>query len=84
MLGIPTTSTLNTPVDYATSSPYYSAFAQEAWRATSKLTVNVGLRFEIEQGMTERPDRMITSFDPDFVPAFAERSGCGVRRSPDS
>ena len=38
MLGIPTTSTLNTPVDYATSSPYYSAFAQEAWRATSKLT----------------------------------------------
>ena len=33
MLGIPTTSTLNTPVDYATSSPYYSVFAQEAWRA---------------------------------------------------
>ena len=38
MLGIPTTSTINTPVDYSTSSPYYSAFAQEAWRATSKLT----------------------------------------------
>ena len=32
MLGIPTTSTINTPVDYSTSSPYYSAFAQEAWR----------------------------------------------------
>ena len=54
MLGIPTTSTINTPVDYATSSPYYSAFAQEAWRATSKLTVNLGLRFEVEQGMTEK------------------------------
>ena len=71
MLGIPTASTLNTPVDYATSSPYYSAFAQEAWRATSKLTVNLGLRFEVEQGMTETADRMITGFDPDFVPAFA-------------
>ena len=68
MLGIPTTSTLNTPVDYSTSSPYYSAFAQEAWRATSKLTVNLGLRFEVEQGMTETADRMITSFDPDSCP----------------
>ena len=47
-------STINTPMDYATSSPYYSAFAQEAWRATPKLTVNLGLRFEFEQGMTEK------------------------------
>jgi hypothetical protein len=82
MLGIPTTSTLNTPVDYATSSPYYSAFAQEAWRATSKLTVNLGLRFEVEQGMTETADRMITSFDPDFVPAFANEVVAAYARSP--
>ena len=82
MLGIPTTSTLNTPVDYATSSPYYSAFAQEAWRATSKLTVNVGLRFEFEQGMTEKNDRMITSFDPDFVPAFADEVVTAYARNP--
>ena len=82
MLGIPTTSTINTPVDYATSSPYYSAFAQEAWRATSKLTVNLGLRFEVEQGMTEKADRMITSFDPDFVPAFANDVVAAYARSP--
>ena len=82
MLGIPTTSTVNTPVDYATSSPYYSAFVQEAWRATSKLTVNVGLRFELERGMTEKNDRMITSFDPDFVPAFAEEVAAAYARSP--
>jgi hypothetical protein len=82
MLGIPTTSTINTPVDYATSSPYYSAFAQEAWRATPKLTVNLGLRFEFEQGMTEKADRMITSFDPDFVPAFADQVVTAYARSP--
>ncbi|MEO5741153.1 MAG: carboxypeptidase-like regulatory domain-containing protein [Vicinamibacterales bacterium] len=82
MLGIPTTSTINTPVDYATSSPYYSAFAQDAWRASSKLTVNVGLRFEFERGMTETADRMITSFDPDFVPAFAEQVVSAYARSP--
>jgi hypothetical protein len=82
MLGIPTVSTINTPVDYATSSPYYSAFAQEAWRASSKLTVNVGLRFEFEQGMTEKADRMITSFDPDFVPSFADAVISAYVRSP--
>ena len=82
MLGIPTTSTINTPVDYSTSSPYYSVFAQEAWRATSKLTVNLGLRFEVEQGMTETADRMITSFDPDFVPAFANEVVAAYARAP--
>ncbi len=82
MLGLPTTSTLNTPVDYSTSSPYYSTFAQDAWRATSKLTVNLGLRFEVEQGMTETADRMITSFDPDFVPAFANEVVAAYARAP--
>jgi hypothetical protein len=82
MLGIPTVSTLNTPVDYATSSPYYSAFVQEAWRATPKLTLNLGLRFELERGMTETDDRMIASFDPDFVPAFAEQVIAAYARNP--
>jgi hypothetical protein len=82
MLGIPTSSTINTPVDYATSSPYYSGFFQEAWRATPKLTVNLGLRFELEQGMTEKNDRMITSFDPGFVPAFAEDVVAAYARNP--
>ena len=82
MLGIPTTSTINTPVDYATSSPYYSAFAQEAWRVTPKLTLNAGLRFEFEQGMTEKNDRMITSFDPESVPAFASDVVAAYARSP--
>jgi hypothetical protein len=82
MLGIPTTSVINTPVDYSTASPYYSAFVQEAWRATPKLTLNAGLRFEIEQGMTETNDRMITGFDPEFVPAFAEEAIAAYARNP--
>jgi hypothetical protein len=82
MLGIPTLSTLNTPTDYATSSPYYSGFFQEAWRATPKLTVNLGLRFEFEQGMRERDDRMIVGFDPDFEPAIADVAVAAYARSP--
>ena len=44
--------------------------------------MNLGLRFEVEQGMTETADRMITSFDPDFVPAFAEEVVAAYARSP--
>jgi hypothetical protein len=82
MLGIPTQSIINTPVDYSTASPYYSAYVQEAWRATTKLTLNFGLRVELEQGMTETADRMITSFDPDFVPAFASEVVAAYARNP--
>jgi hypothetical protein len=82
MLGIPTVSTLNTPIDYATSSPYYSGFFQEAWRASPKLTVNLGLRFEFEQGMTESDDRMIIGFDPNFDPAIADAAVAAYARSP--
>ena len=82
MLGLPTTSVINTPVDYGTSSPYYSAYVQEAWRATRKLTLNLGLRFEVEQGMTESNDRMIASFDPEFVPAFADEAVAAYARNP--
>ena len=54
MLGIPTTSSVDANDSYATSNPYYSGYIQDSWRVTPKLTVNFGLRFEYEAGMTER------------------------------
>ena len=84
MLGIPTTSTLNTPVDYATSSPYYSAFAQEAWRATSKLTVNVGPPIRDRAG-DDRDGRSHDHVVRSRLRAGVRgRGGCGVRAQPDS
>src|SRR5205823_4266175 len=82
MLGLPTVSTINTPTDYATSSPYYSAFAQDAWRATQKLTINFGLRFEFEQGMREKADRMLVGFDPNFTPAIKDAAVAAYARNP--
>ncbi|MCM3878517.1 MAG: carboxypeptidase-like regulatory domain-containing protein [Vicinamibacterales bacterium] len=82
MLGLPTVSTINTPTDYATSSPYYSVFAQDAWRLTQKLTLNVGLRFEFEQGMRETADRMLVGFDPALTPAIKDEAVAAYARSP--
>lgn len=42
----------------AFGQPYYALFSQNDWRATSKLTVNLGLRWDLQPGPTERYDRM--------------------------
>jgi trimeric autotransporter adhesin len=42
----------------AFGQPYYAVYSQNDWRASSKLTLNLGLRYEIQPGPTERYNRM--------------------------
>jgi len=46
----------------AFGQPYSALYSQNDWRATSKLTINLGLRWELQPGPTERHDR-IASYD---------------------
>jgi len=46
----------------AFSQPYYALYSQNDWRVNSRLTLNLGLRYEIQPGPTERYDR-ISSYD---------------------
>jgi hypothetical protein len=64
MLGIPTTSTVDTNATYAISNPYIGWYAEDSWRLTSKLTVNFGFRVEYEFGIKERYNRVIDGFNP--------------------
>jgi hypothetical protein len=59
---------------------YYSAFVQDDYRITSKLTLNIGLRYEYETPRTERFDRATRGFDrasqsPLRVPGLDLRGG---------
>ena len=45
---------------------YNGLFVQDDWRVSPKLTVNAGLRLEMETGFRERYDRQ-SSFDPNAV-----------------
>jgi hypothetical protein len=47
----------------ADANPYYAAFIQDDYRLSSTLTVNLGLRWDIFGGRTERHNRM-EFFDP--------------------
>jgi hypothetical protein len=53
--------------DYSEYSKTWGFFVQDDWRANDKLTVNVGLRYEIETPLTERNDKSVSGFEFDYV-----------------
>jgi hypothetical protein len=69
LLGIPTTgsggnaSQIDNSINYSVQSLYHGIFFQDDWRATRKLTLNLGLRYDLEQGLTERFNRILRGFD---------------------
>ena len=46
LLGQVNSSSIQTPRNVSDQWKYYAAYAQDDWRATSKLTINYGLRYE--------------------------------------
>jgi hypothetical protein len=67
LLALPTTTNITRQASYAEQSPTWGFFLQDDWKATPKLTLNFGLRWEYEGPLTERFNRSITGFDPTFV-----------------
>ncbi|MEN6535196.1 MAG: carboxypeptidase-like regulatory domain-containing protein [Bryobacteraceae bacterium] len=64
MMGLPYVAVADSKDNYAAYSPSYGWFVQDNWRVTPRLSINLGLRMEYEQGMTERFNRQLGYFDP--------------------
>jgi len=54
----------------ASQSLYYSGYIQDDWRLTRSLTLNLGLRYEMDTPRTERYNRM-NFFDPNVASPLA-------------
>lgn len=69
LLGVPVTgsggnaSQIDNSINYSVQSVYHGFFIQDDWRVSKNLTLNLGLRYDIEQGLTERFDRILRGFD---------------------
>ena len=57
LLGIPTGGVLQISPFTAGGARYQGYFINDSWQATSKLTLNLGVRWEIPGVYTERFDR---------------------------
>ena len=63
LLGIPTGGSININPSYAEQSTYSEFYVQDDWKVTSKFTLNLGLRYELEGAPTERFNRTVEGFD---------------------
>lgn len=63
LLGLPTGGRVDRNASYAEQSTEYSWYLQDDWRVTSKLTLNFGIRYEIESPLTERFNRSVRGYD---------------------
>jgi carboxypeptidase family protein/TonB-dependent receptor-like protein len=61
LLGIPA-GTMAQSASYATQDRYFAPYLHDDFKITSKLTLNLGLRYELELPFTERFDRLIAGF----------------------
>ncbi|MBM3727480.1 MAG: TonB-dependent receptor [Acidobacteria bacterium] len=82
LFGVPTGGVINNNASRAEESSYLSFFGQDDWRLTSKLTVNLGLRYEYEKPPFERYNRSIRGFDGGAVNPTNAAVAAAYARSP--
>lgn len=67
LLGLPTSGSIPTNTNAFWSQHYMGLYLQDDWRATSRLTVNAGLRWDYERPLTERYNRFFSRYDTSHV-----------------
>ncbi len=75
LLGYPTSGSVQVVTPLALNVKYNAVYFQDDIRVNDKLTVNAGLRYELEPGIHERQNHYAVGFDPSVSSPLAASSG---------
>jgi hypothetical protein len=84
LLGIPTSGYINRNANEALTSQYEALYFHDNWRATGKLTLDLGLRWEHEPPETERYNRAVNGFDPTATLSITSQALANYTAHPDA
>jgi Carboxypeptidase regulatory-like domain/TonB dependent receptor len=79
LLGLPSSGSIDFNPLVDISSNYFGGYVQDDFKVSSRLTLNLGLRYEVETGRSEREDRL-SWFDPSAASPIASRVGLPALR----
>src|SRR5204862_2162274 len=71
LLGLPTGGTLDRNTTRLDITRYHGLFVQDDWKVSSRLTLNLGLRYDYEAATFDSQNRNVRGFDPTAALAIA-------------
>jgi hypothetical protein len=79
LLGYPASASMSVSAPINGFFRYYAGYLQDDFRLNSALTLNLGLRYEYEEGLQEEQNRFTVGFDPNARNPISDQVGMELK-----